>query len=136
MHFVRFQKEFANIPGYTMPESMCVWDFLLEFQSQTWKPASMLEIGVFYGQSAMMLALHCKPKEIILLIDPTDYVEEARKRLSGFGVAKFEIIKARSSAVRVGHWLPGTHTPFAGFTLTETIKRRRYGMICRWPTIC
>ena len=98
MHFVRFQKEFANIPGYTMPESMSVWDFLLEFQSQTWEPAPMLEIGVFYGQSAMMLALHCKPKETILLIDPTDYVEEARKRLSSFGTSKFEIIKARSSA--------------------------------------
>jgi predicted O-methyltransferase YrrM len=98
MHFVRFQKDFSGLPGYTIPESMSVWDFLLEFQSQTWEPASMLEIGVYYGQSAMMLALHCKPEETVLLIDPTDYVEEARKNLSSFAVAKFEIIKARSSA--------------------------------------
>ena len=45
----------------------------------------------------MMLALHCKSEETILLIDPKDYVEEARKILSRFAAAKFEIIKARSS---------------------------------------
>lgn len=97
MHFLRFQKEFDHLPGFTAPESMCIWDFLLEFQSQTWQPASFLEIGVYYGHSAMMLALHCKSEETILLIDPSDYVEEAKKVLSGFRAAKFEIIKARSS---------------------------------------
>ena len=97
MHFLRFQKEFSSLPGFTIPESMMVWDFLLELQSQTWPPASMLEIGVYHGQSAMMLALHCKPEEMVLLVDPTDYVEEARKNLSRFKAAKFEIIKARSA---------------------------------------
>jgi predicted O-methyltransferase YrrM len=97
MHFLRFQKEFNQIPGFTFAESMCIWDFLLEFQSQTWQPASLLEIGVYYGHSAMMLALHCKAEETILLIDPADHVEGARKNLAGFGTAKFEIIKARSS---------------------------------------
>jgi predicted O-methyltransferase YrrM len=97
MHFKRFQKEFSDLPGFTQPESMCIWDFLLELQSQTWPPASLLEIGVYYGQSAMMLALHCRSTETVLLVDPTDYVEEARKNLSRLGVAKFEIIKARSS---------------------------------------
>ena len=97
MHFLRFQKEFSHLPGFTQPGSMCIWDFLLEFQAQTWQPASLLEIGVYHGQSAMMLALHCKREEMVLLVDPNDYVEEARKNLSRFGTAKFEIIKARSS---------------------------------------
>jgi len=46
MHFLRFQKEFGDVPGFTQPESMRIWDFLLEFQAQTWQPASFLEIGV------------------------------------------------------------------------------------------
>jgi predicted O-methyltransferase YrrM len=97
MHFLRFQKEFNQIPGFTFAESMCIWDFLLEFQSQTWPPASLLEIGVYYGHSAMMLALHCRGEETLLLIDPSKYVEEARKVLTSFNAASFEIIKARSS---------------------------------------
>jgi predicted O-methyltransferase YrrM len=100
MHFERFQKQFGHLPGYTIPQSMCIWDFLLEFQSRTWQPASLLEIGVYHGQSAMMLALHCKAEETILLIDPNDFVEEARKVLSKFAAAKFEILKVRSSDTR------------------------------------
>jgi predicted O-methyltransferase YrrM len=80
-----------------MPESMCIWDFLLHLQSQTWGPASLLEIGVYYGRSAMMLALHCKQDEKLLLIDLSEFVEEARKTLTKFNTVKFEIIKEPSS---------------------------------------
>jgi predicted O-methyltransferase YrrM len=97
MHFLRFKKDFDELPGYVMPESLCIWDFLLELQSQTWRPASLLEIGVYYGKSAMMLALHCKSEETLLLVDFSDFVEEARKVLTKFNAAKFEIIKTRSS---------------------------------------
>ena len=97
MHYLRFQREFGHIPGFTWLESLCIWDFLLDFQAKSWPPASLLEIGVYYGHSAMMLALHCKGEETVLLIDPSDYVEEARKVLSTFNAAKFEIIKASSS---------------------------------------
>jgi predicted O-methyltransferase YrrM len=97
MHFLRFQREFDHIPGFTASESLCIWDFLLEFQSQTWQRGSFLEIGVYHGHSAMMLALHCKEEETILLIDPSDYVEEARKALTNFNTANFEIIKSLSS---------------------------------------
>jgi predicted O-methyltransferase YrrM len=97
MHFLQFQREFNHIPGFTAPESMCIWDFLLEFQSRNWPPASLLEIGVYYGHSAVMLALHCKGAETLLLVDPSDYVDEARKVLTGFNALRFEIVKARSS---------------------------------------
>lgn len=97
MHFARFQKEFSDVSGFVMPESVCVWDYFLQFQSQTWQPASLLEIGVYHGKSAIMLALHCKRGETVLLVDPTEHVEHARKLLTKFGSAKFEIIKARSS---------------------------------------
>jgi len=97
MHFLRFQKDFGELPGFIMPESLCIWDFLLELQSQTWPPASLLEIGVYHGKSAMMLALHAKSEETVLLVDPTEYVEEARKVFTKFRAAKFEVIKTRSS---------------------------------------
>lgn len=97
MHFLRFQKDFDELPGYVIPESLCIWDFLLDLQSQTWQPASLLEIGVYYGKSAMMLALHCKSEEKLLLVDFSDFVEEARKVLTKFNAAKFEVIKTRSS---------------------------------------
>jgi predicted O-methyltransferase YrrM len=97
MHFLRFQQDYDELPGFIMPQSLCIWDFLLELQSQTWQPASLLEIGVYYGKSAMMLALHCKTEETVLLVDPTEYIEEARKAFTKFEAARFEIIKTRSS---------------------------------------
>lgn len=27
MHFLRFQKEFGDLPGFTQPESMCILGF-------------------------------------------------------------------------------------------------------------
>ena len=42
VHFKRFQKEFSNLPGFTQPESMWISTFILELQSQTWPPASLL----------------------------------------------------------------------------------------------
>ena len=104
MHFFRFQKEFSELPGFVMPESLCIWDFFLGFQSQTWPSASLLEIGVYHGKSAMMLALHCKREETVLLVDPSDFVEEARKVFTKFRAAKFEIINARSSDAKFWEW--------------------------------
>jgi predicted O-methyltransferase YrrM len=101
MQFLQFQQKFSELPGFIMPESLCIWDFFLEFQSRNWQPASLLEIGVYHGKSAMMLALHCKPEETVLLVDPSEYVEEARKILTNFKAAKFEIIKTPSSDAKV-----------------------------------
>ena len=97
MHFFRYQADFDKLPGFMLPESFCIWDFLLGLQSQIWQPASLLEIGVYHGKSAMMLALHCKTEETVLLVDHSEYVEEARKVFTKFKAAKFEIIKSRSS---------------------------------------
>lgn len=70
MDFLRFQKEFCDIPGFTQPESMCIWDSCWN-SSHRLGNGSLLEIGVYYGQSAMMLVLQCKNGETILLVDPS-----------------------------------------------------------------
>lgn len=97
MFFSHYQKDFADLPGFVMLESLAVWDFFLGFQSETWKPGSLLEIGVYYGKSAMMLALHRKHGETIFLIDPADCVQSVRELLVKHNMSDYSIIQARSS---------------------------------------
>jgi hypothetical protein len=48
-----------------MPESLATWHCLLKFQRQRGLAAPLMEIGVYYGKSAALLALHSTQKEEI-----------------------------------------------------------------------
>jgi predicted O-methyltransferase YrrM len=74
----------APVPGYMMPESMAVWDTLLEFQETNKISGGIMEIGVFHGKSAVLLGLHCAKDEPLVLIDLNDFgAEETVRKLTG-----------------------------------------------------
>jgi len=67
----RYRKEFSWVEGWFGTEAIATWDTLLTLQSQTNCCGNLLEIGVLKGKSAALLALHARPDEICIFVDPT-----------------------------------------------------------------
>jgi len=72
--FENYVKHFADVPGWFYPEAIALWDSLLDYQETAAGKGNFLEIGVFKGKSAGMLALHTRSGESCTLVDllPTD----------------------------------------------------------------
>ena len=98
MQFARYQRDFSDIPGFVIPESMAIWDFFLSKQREDGKTGSLMEIGVYRGKSALMLAMHARPEELLFLIDPSRFVDEAEITLRRVKSENLQIIRAKSSA--------------------------------------
>ncbi len=98
MYFERFQKDSAEVPGFVMPESIAVWDFFLAEQQGERVAGALLEIGVYYGKSAIMLAMQARPEEELVLVDPTDFVDQAAITIGKFKSENVRIIKKKSSS--------------------------------------
>src|SRR5258708_13460081 len=97
MYFERFQKDSAEVPGFVMPESIAVWDFFLAEQQGERVAGALLEIGVYYGKSAIMLAMQARPEEELVLVDPTDFVDQAAITIGNFKSENVRLIKKKSS---------------------------------------
>src|SRR6267154_2388847 len=67
--YQRFLQLFDNTPGWFYHESAGIWDTLLSYQEATNNVGNMLEIGVYQGKSAGMLALHRRGEESCVLVD-------------------------------------------------------------------
>src|SRR4051794_6026794 len=67
--YQRFLQLFDNTPGWFYHESAGIWDTLLSYQEATNNIGNMLEIGVYQGKSAGMLALHRRGEESCVLVD-------------------------------------------------------------------
>jgi predicted O-methyltransferase YrrM len=80
----RYRKEFSWVEGWFGEESIATWDLLLTLQSEQGCRGNLLEIGVLKGKSAALLALHARPDETCVFVDPTlrkmatDVVEKIR----------------------------------------------------------
>lgn len=66
----RYAREFASLPGWFYQESVAIWDILLTFQAQSVLEGNLLEIGVWRGKSATLMALHAKPENTCVFVDP------------------------------------------------------------------
>jgi predicted O-methyltransferase YrrM len=98
MYFERFQKESAQVPGFVTPESIAIWDFLLAEQQREQITGGLLEIGVYYGKSAIMLAIHARPEEELVLVDFSDFADQAAVNIHKFKNERVRMIKAESSS--------------------------------------
>jgi predicted O-methyltransferase YrrM len=98
MYFELFQKESAEVPGFVMPESIALWDFFLSEQRRAHVTGDLLEIGVYHGKSAMMLAMQARPEEELILIDWGKFVEHAAVLVRKFKPSNVRIIKEDSSS--------------------------------------
>ena len=87
----RYQREFAEIEGWFLPEAQAAWDFLLLQQAAMGVRGDFIEIGVWQGKSALLGALHLRSDETAILVDIQELrdVEERIKSLAGPRVSSF-----------------------------------------------
>ncbi len=71
---------FDKTPGWFYHESAAIWDTFLSYQEATNNVGNMLEIGVYQGKSAGMLALHRRGEETCVLVDVTP-LHQVRQRI-------------------------------------------------------
>jgi hypothetical protein len=109
MQFETFVAEFHDVPGFTIPESLGIWDCFLRFQLEKERSASLLEIGVYYGKSAALLAMHSRPDEQLVLVDPSEPAESALKLLQSIKPNGVRLLKNLSSDHAVWN-LASTHS--------------------------
>lgn len=107
--FEEYLKRCKDVPGFVTPESIAVWDCLLAFQQHRQLSGPLLEIGVYYGKSAMMLAMHASEADELFLVDCTDFVDSAEVLVKTFKPAGVVVFKQKSSQGAV--WsLASSHT--------------------------
>lgn len=84
--FDRYSELASNVEGWFNALSIALWDVLLTHQNTQKITGDLLEIGVWQGKSAGMLAAHTRPTETLRLVDI--YVHENLKaNLEAFGTA-------------------------------------------------
>src|SRR5258708_4005157 len=98
MYFERFQKESAVGSGFVIHQSVCVFGFLLAEQQREQITGALLEIGVYCGKSAIMLAMQARPEEELILVDWSDFVDHAAVVVHKFKNENVRILKEDSSS--------------------------------------
>ncbi len=84
--FDRYHAAAGAVIGWFNPLSIALWDTLLTRQRAAKLNGDILEIGVWQGKSAGMLAAHTRPGETLRLVDI--YIHENLKaNLESFGTA-------------------------------------------------
>jgi predicted O-methyltransferase YrrM len=97
-----------DVPGFVLFEAMATWDLLLEHQLRQGICGPLLEIGVYYGKSAAMLAMHARSTEDLYLIDSTDFLNHAKETIAKAGAPNPVYLKVKSSDPAVWE-LSNTH---------------------------
>lgn len=77
----RYHDACAELPGWFTEDSAAVWDCLLAFQRAQAVKGHAFEIGVYHGKSAALTALHLRPDEDLVLVDPYR-LDQARAKLA------------------------------------------------------
>lgn len=67
--FVEYLSGCGNAEGWFMVESAAIWDSLLDFQAQRGWGGHLLEIGVYKGKSAALIAKRSAADEEVWLVD-------------------------------------------------------------------
>jgi predicted O-methyltransferase YrrM len=106
--FERYQQQCADVPGFVVPESLATWHCLLAFQRQNGVAAPLMEIGVYYGKSAALLAFHARQNEELFLVDFSEPVHSAAKLLKSIKPEGVKVLENKSSERPVWN-LAATH---------------------------
>lgn len=83
--FQRFLERTEKVAGWFYPQSAAIWDGFLEHQTRLGVLGDLLEIGVWEGKSAGMMALHARSGECCLLVDcdlKEKKIEQTMQRLA------------------------------------------------------
>jgi len=107
-----YKEHFSNLPGYFSEVSLVIWDSLLSHQRGCDVQGSLLEIGVFRGKSAAVLAIFTNENEDLALIDLSDNLQEAASNLDSFCSGTLRVIQARSDSVEASDWAKSEEPDF------------------------
>jgi predicted O-methyltransferase YrrM len=78
--FEKYMEHFSDLPGWFDSPAIAIWDVLLTCQTQRGLTGNLLEIGVWKGKSAALMALHCEADETCILVD-IEPMDGARARI-------------------------------------------------------
>ena len=79
--FEKYMEHFSEVPGWFEEPAIALWDSLLTFQKQHQRKGHFMEIGVWKGRSAALMASHCEENESCVFVDMQE-MEEARSRIT------------------------------------------------------
>lgn len=65
----RYRGEYGHIDGWFSPNAAALWDSLLTYQTRSGIGAHFMEIGVYKGKSAALLALHGTSEATAVWVD-------------------------------------------------------------------
>ena len=66
----RYRGGYESLSGWLHPHAAATWSCLFAFQDECGLHGDLMEIGVYKGKSAALIALHAKPRETVVLVDP------------------------------------------------------------------
>ncbi|HYB42559.1 MAG TPA: class I SAM-dependent methyltransferase [Candidatus Methylomirabilis sp.] len=82
--YLELKRAFDRTEGWCSEVSLAVWDSMLAHQRERGVRGDLLEIGVYRGKSALLLAAHLDPStERLFLVDPTMDQDGVRRTLEG-----------------------------------------------------
>ena len=79
--FGQYMKHFSHIEGWFQVPAIVTWDCLLDYQEGEKIAGNLLELGVWKGKAAALLALHCRPGERCLFVDPSPLLMQAKENI-------------------------------------------------------
>jgi Methyltransferase domain len=94
--FLRIQRDVERIDGFLDPINVAVWDAFLTHQELRGIPGNLMEIGVYKGKSAAILAHHVRAGEFLWLVDFSEFIEEAKVHLATISQGNVRYVKELS----------------------------------------
>lgn len=106
-----YREKFGTLDGWFDETSQAIWDCLLSYQADNNIHGNLLEIGVAYGKSATLMALHARDDEQGFFVDAM--MDTAKPILADLlGEERLTFIKAPSEALNTPNILSQWHRRF------------------------
>ncbi|HET6341404.1 MAG TPA: class I SAM-dependent methyltransferase [Gemmatimonadota bacterium] len=98
----RYRAEYERLNGWLRTEAAATWSCLFTFQEERGIHGDLMEIGIFKGKSAALIALHAGPQEKVVLVDPM-LRREATDAIQNIGISGEVVFVRDFSENLAGH---------------------------------
>ncbi|WP_160119853.1 class I SAM-dependent methyltransferase [Rhodovarius lipocyclicus] len=109
MHYPTWKARYDGVTGWFSDMSAGIMDAFLDFQDQKGVPGDMMEIGVAYGRSALLMNLHTQPREHFIGVDcNAPLLEQAAEQLRAQGTGQVITHGCESQTLSAEDFRPGS----------------------------